>query len=586
MTQELQTPKTQIIEKSQTAKEKIEKPTVKIIPLGGLDEVGRNMTVFEYHDPALNIKDIIIVDIGLQFPEEDMPGIDYIIPDISYLKDNDLLKHIKGVIITHGHYDHIGGIPHLMGQLGNPAIYTAPLTRGIILKKQADFKDQQKPNIILIGKDDKIKLGAFDVEFFRVNHNIPDGLGIVIKTAIGTIVHSGDFKFDHSPIGDEPADISRIAQIGSQKILALLSDSTNAENPGYSISEKTIQDNLEIIFKDSPGRIILATFASLLSRVQEVINLAEKYDRKVAIDGYSMRLNVEAAKELGYIKAQKSIFINASQIDSYPPNKIIVVCTGAQGEGNAVLMRIASREHRYVQVRKGDTVIFSSSVVPGNERSVQGLKDLLCQQGAKIYHSQMMDIHASGHAQQEDLKMMINLINPKFFIPIHGSFYMRKAHAELAEAVKIPSENIVMAQNGNIINIEENKIWMDKKKVPTNYIMVDGLGIGDVGQVVLRDRQAMARDGMFVIIIAIDKQTGEIKTSPDIISRGFIYMRESQELLKQVRQRTRLIVKQTIGQQIPINWTDVKDNLRDKIGQFLYTKTQRRPMVLPVIIGV
>lgn len=563
-----------------------EKPRLKIIPLGGLEEVGRNMTLFEYENPETKKRDIIIVDMGLQFPEEDMPGIDYIIPNISYLKDNNLIPFIRGIIITHGHYDHIGAIPYLISQLNNPPIYTTGLTRGIILKRQDDFTDQPKLNINLIKKNDKIQLGCFNIEFFHVNHNIPDGVGLAIETPVGTIVHTGDFKFDHSPIGDEPADISKIAQIGAKKVLALLSDSTNAEVPGYSISEKTIQDNLEIIFKDAPGRIITATFASLLSRVQEIINLAEKYDRKVAIDGYSMRMNVEAAKELGYIKFQKGDLIKAQHINDYPPKKVVVVCTGAQGEGNAVLMRIANGEHRHIKVQKGDTIIFSSSVVPGNERTVQGLKDILCRQGAKIYHSQIMDIHASGHAQQEDLKMMINLINPKFFIPIHGNYYMLKLHAELAESLGIPPENTLVASNGNIINLDGEKMWIDREKAQTNYIMVDGLGVGDVGQVVLRDRQVMARDGMFVIIVTIDRQTGEIRTSPDIISRGFIYMRESQELLKQVRQRVKVIVRQTVGQQTPANWVYVRDNLRDKIGQFLYSKTQRRPVILPVVIEV
>lgn len=577
----------QIGEQALQSKEQTQKkPRLKIIPLGGLEEVGRNMTIFEYETPEKAERDIIIVDIGLQFPEEDMPGIDFIIPNVSYLKDNNLTPFIRGIIITHGHYDHIGAIPYLINQLNNPPIYATGLTRGIILKRQEDFPDQPKLKINLIKRNDKIKLGYFDIEFFHINHNIPDGVGLAIETPVGNIVHTGDFKFDHSPIGDEPADISKIAQIGARKILVLLSDSTNAEVPGYSISEKTIQDNLEIIFKSAPGRIIAATFASLLSRVQEIINLAEKYDRKIAIDGYSMRMNVEAAKELGYIKFQKGTLIKPQYINDYPPKKVVVVCTGAQGEGNAVLMRIANSEHRHIKIQKGDTVIFSSSVVPGNERTVQGLKDILCRQGAKIYHSAIMDIHASGHAQQEDLKMMINLINPKFFIPIHGNYYMLKLHAELAESIGVQPENILVASNGNIINLDGEKMWIDKEKAATNCIMVDGLGIGDVGQVVLRDRQAMARDGMFVIIVTIDKQTGEVKTSPDIISRGFIYMRESQELLKQVRQRVRVIVRQTTDQQSPINWVYVRDNLRDKIGQFLYSKTQRRPMVLPVVIEV
>ena len=376
---------------------------LKIIPLGGLGEIGRNMMIFEYDNPASPAGgDIIIIDMGLQFPEEDMPGIDYIIPNTAYLKDKK--EKIKGVIITHGHYDHIGAIPHSMRRLGNPPIYTTPLTRGIIMRRQDDFPKAPKLNIHEIKKTDKIKLGCFKIEFFHVNHNIPDGVGLAIDTPVGRIVHTGDFKFDHSPIGDEPADISRISEIANGNVLALMSDSTSAEKPGHSVSEKDIQDNLEIIFREVPGRIIVATFASLISRIQEVINLAEKYNRKVAIEGYSMKMNVEITKKLNYLKVQKGTLIKINQIDNYPPNKTVVLCTGAQGEGNAVLMKVANQEHRHIKIQKGDAIAFSSSVVPGNERSVQGLKDNLWRQGARVYHYQMMDIHAGGHAKADDLK--------------------------------------------------------------------------------------------------------------------------------------------------------------------------------------
>jgi len=550
---------------------------LRIIPLGGLEEVGRNMTVFEYGN------DIIIVDMGLQFPEEDMPGIDYIIPNTAYLKDKK--EKIRGVIITHGHYDHIGAIPHSMGRLGNPPIYTTALTKGIILKRQDDFPEAPKLDIRQINKDSKIKLGCFNIEFFHVNHNIPDGVGLVIGTPVGKIVHTGDFKFDHSPIGDEPADISRISEIANGGILALMSDSTNAEKPGHSISEKEIQDNLEIIFKESAGRIIIATFASLISRIQEVINLAEKYNRKVAVDGYSMKMNTQIAKDLGYIKAQKGTLIKINQIKDYPDKRVVVVCTGAQGEGNAVLMRIANKEHRHIQIQKNDAVTFSSSVVPGNERTVQNLKDILWRQGARVYY-QMMDIHAGGHAQVEDLKMMINLIKPKFFIPVHGNYYMLKLHGEIAESVGIDAKNILVAGNGNVISINEDSIQLSDEKVPANYVMVDGLGVGDVGQVVLRDRQTMAEEGMFVIIATIDSKTGKVHGEPDIISRGFVYLRESKELLNQTREKVKKIVEKASSDEHTVNWSYVKDNIRDKVGQFLYTKTQRRPMVLPVVIEI
>ena len=551
---------------------------LRIIALGGLEEVGRNMTVFEYKD------DIIIVDMGLQFPEEDMPGIDYIIPNTAYLKDKK--DRIRGIIITHGHYDHIGAIPHSMGRLGNPPIYATPLTAGIIKKRQEDFPQAPRLNIHEIKETDKIDLGCFKIEFFHVNHNIPDGVGIVIDTPVGRLVHTGDFKFDHDPVGDKPIDISRLKEISQPGVKVLMSDSTSAEKPGHSISEKEIQDNLEIIFKEAPGRIIIATFASLISRVQEVLNLAEKYDRKVAIDGYSMKTNVEIAKKLGYLKSQKGTIIRVNSANDYPNKKIVILCTGAQGEDNAVLMRIVNQEHRHIKIQKGDAIIFSSSVVPGNERTVQSLKDVLWRQGGRVYHYQMMDIHAGGHGQEEDLRAMLELIKPKFFIPIHGSYYMLKLHGEIAEAVGIPSKNIIIGRNGKVILLGQKSIKISEERVPNNYVMVDGLGVGDVGQVVLRDRQTMAQDGMFVIIAVINSKTGRVYGEPDIISRGFVYLRESKDLLDQVRRKIKEIVSHTATSEHTVNWVYVKENIRDKIGQFLYTKTQRRPMVLPVIIEI
>ena len=551
---------------------------LRIIPLGGLNEVGRNMTIFEYD------QDIIIIDMGLQFPEEDMPGIDYIIPNTAYLKDKK--EKIKGIIITHGHYDHIGAIPHSMSRLGNPPIYTAALTRGIIIKRQSDFPNSPKLNINIINKDDKIKLGCFDVEFFHVNHNIPDSLGVVIKSPAGIVVHTGDFKFDHSPINEEPADIAKITQIGSKGVQLLMSDSTDSETSGHSLSEKEIQDNLSEIIRNCNGRIIVATFASLLTRVQSLVYLAEKNNRKIVVEGYSMKSNVSVARELGYLKAQKSTFISTKEANSLPDDKILILCTGAQGEGNAVLMRLANGEHKTLEVHKGDTIIFSSSVVPGNERSVQNLRDVLCHKGAKIIHYDMMDVHAGGHAPIEDLKMMLNLIKPKFFMPIEGHYYMRELHGEIAESVGIPSKNIIVADNGDVVLLNQQMIGLSKEKVPTNYVMVDGLGVGDVGQVVLRDRQAMAKDGMFVIITVVDSKTGKVIGKPDIISRGFVYLRESKELLSQTRKKTKEIINQTTSSEHTANFNYVKENIRDKIGQLLYTKTQRRPMVLPVIIEI
>ncbi len=551
---------------------------LRIIPLGGLEEVGRNMTVFEYGD------DIIVVDMGLQFPEEDMPGIDYIIPNTAYLKDK--REKIRGVIITHAHYDHIGAIPHSMARLGNPPIYTASLTRGIILKRQEDFPQAPKLDIHQVKVTDKIKLGCFKIEFFHVNHNIPDSLGLAIETPVGLIIHTGDFKFDHSPISEKPADLARITQLGEKGVLLLMSDSTGSETPGHSISENEIQKTIEGIFDGLKGRIIIATFASLLTRIQEIIWLAEKFNRKVAIDGYSMKANVAIARQLGYLKIKKYTLISPKQANQLPDNKVVILCTGAQGEGNAVLMRLATDEHRFLKIHPKDTVIFSSSVVPGNERTVQNLRDVLCRKGNKVINYEMMDVHAGGHAPIEDLKMMINLVKPKFFIPVHGNYYMLKLHGEIAESVGISSENIILVSNGDVVLLNQESIGLSKERVPANYVMVDGLGVGDVGQVVLRDRQSMAQDGMFVIIAVIDSKTGQVRGEPDIISRGFVYLRESKDLLDQTRTKVKKIISQTSSAEHTVNWSYVKDNIRDKIGQFLYTKTQRRPMVLPVVIEI
>lgn len=552
---------------------------LKIIPLGGLGEIGRNMTVLEYEDK------IIIIDMGLGFPELDMPGIDFTIPNTKYLEDKK--NKILGVIFTHGHYDHIGAVPYLLEKIGNPPLFASPLTAAIIKKRQTDFPHAPKLNLKSIKEDEVINIGPFGATFFRVNHNIPDDLGVKIDLPIGTLIHTADFKFDPHPVNDKPTDILKLKSFGDKGVLLLWSDSTNAEEEGHSISEKIIKENLEIIFKQTEGRIISATFSSLLTRVQQLITLSEAYGRKVIIQGYSMKGNVEIARELGYIKTEKHTFIEAKDIHRYPDNKITVIGTGAQGESNAFLMRYASGEHREVHLKKGDTVIFSSSVVPGNERSVQSLKDYLYKQGAHVFHYKMMDIHASGHGKRDDLREMLRLIRPKFLMPIHGYFSMMARHAELAEEVlKMPKEDIVLAENGQIIELTSEKVVATKNFVDSNVIMVDGLGVGDVGEVVLRDRQLMSADGMFVIIAVIDSQTGKIRGEPDIISRGFIYMKESKDLLRQTRKKIKEIISRTVIPGTDINWPYIRNSLRDKIGQFLYSKTRRRPMILPVIVEI
>ena len=552
--------------------------SLRIIPLGGLGEVGRNMMVLDYQGKLL------IIDIGFRMPEEAMPGIDYIIPNISWLKGKE--RDIVGVVITHGHYDHIGAIPFIVSQLRNPPLFAGALARAIILKRQEEFPNQPKLRIFPIEDGKKFQLGPFEIGPFRQNHSIPDNFGFLIKTPVGNIIHTSDFKFDSSPMNDPPTDFERLKRIGNEKILLLMSDSTNAQEPNHSLSEKIIMENLDGIFKEAKGRILTATFASLINRLQQIITLSEKYGRKVALEGHSMKTNLEITQQLGYIKAKKGTIVPTKDILSYPDSKITIMCTGAQGEERAVLMRIVNNEHKLLKIHKGDTVVFSSSVIPGNERTVQYVKDQLFRQKANVFHYKMMDIHASGHGNEDELKEMIELIKPKFFIPIHGQFSMLVSHAKIAQNAGIPENHIALAENGNIVNVTSTQIVIEKEQVPVSYVMVDGLGVGDVGEVVLRDRQSLAQEGMFVVIAVVDRQTGKVRGSPDIISRGFVYLKESKDLLREVRKKVIDIVDKSAGTGGAVNWVYVRDNVRNKIGDFLFYKTERRPMILPVIIEV
>ncbi|MBI2610166.1 ribonuclease J [Candidatus Giovannonibacteria bacterium] len=557
---------------------KIETGVLKFIPLGGCGEVTRSMYIYEYGD------DIVIIDMGLQFPEEDMPGIDYLIPNIEYLIPKK--KNIRGIIITHGHYDHIGAIPHLVEPLGHPPVYTMPLTRGMILKRQEDFKHLGKLSVEVIREDSKLKFGSFEVEFFRVNHNIPDSIGVILKSPAGTIVHTGDWKFDHTPVNEKPIDVERLKGIGDKGVMLLVSDSTGAKDAGRTISESEIQKNLEEIFKNAKGRIICATFSSLLTRIQQLIWLSEKYGRKVLVEGYSMKSNVAVSQELGYLKVKRGTFIGREEFETLPDEQVTIICTGAQGEDHAVMMRIANSEHKFLSLKGSDSVVFSSSVVPGNEASVQRLKDLLYKKAGKIYHSESMDIHASGHAKSEDIKDMIRLIRPRYFIPMHGNYFMLRIHAELAIEAGVKGEHVAIAEDGEIIEMNSNQFRKSKEKAPTSYVMVDGLGVGDIKEVVLRDRQMLSEDGIFVIIAVVDSQSGKIKGSPDIISRGFVYLKESRELLASARHLVKKVTEETTSQMHPINWAFLRDEIREELGKFLFRKTKRRPMVLPVIIEI
>ena len=550
---------------------------LRVFALGGLGEIGKNCYVVEYKD------DILIIDAGILFPDENMPGIDFIIPNTAYLEQK--RDNIRGLLLTHGHMDHIGAVPYLQTKLGNPDIYTAELTKNMVLKRHSEFPHLPKLPIHVVKDGDRVKLGDhFTVEFFHVNHNIPDDLALCIETPAGNFIHTADFKFDPTPVNDRPMDLDKLRKFGDRGVLGLMIDSTSAERSGHSISEQTIYENMDVIFKEATGLLVFGTFSSMINRMQQIVQLAEKHGRKVIFDGYSLKTNVEIAKEMGYLKIEKGTQISMDQLKDYPRERVTIIATGAMGQEGASLMRIVNREHRHVQIQKKDTVVFSSSVIPGNERSVQYLKDMLYRAGVKVYHYQMMDIHAGGHAQQEDLKEMMLLIRPSFLIPHHGHYSMMVSNGELGKSVGIPEENIIIADNGQIINLSPETWWFDSKTVPASYVMVDGLGVGDIGNVVLRDRQALAEDGMFTIIIVIDPKTGKMRTSPDIISRGFIYIKEQKDLLMQVRKRVRHIIE--TEKQRPLNLAYLRDEIRDDVGQFLFQKTERRPMILPVIIEV
>jgi len=553
-------------------------PKLRIYALGGLSEIGRNCTVFECGN------DIVIIDMGLMFPEEDMYGIDYIIPNITSLKGKE--KNIRGLVVTHGHMDHVGGIPLTMQKLGWPTIFTAQLTAGIIKKRQEEFGNANKLNIQLIKNENKIQLGKhFTVEPFHVNHSIPDAFGIALHTPYGTIIYTGDFKFDYTPINEEPIDLQRLAAFGLNGVLALMSDSTDAAIPGHQISESQVSREMDRLIRNHKGRLLISTFSSLISRVGQIIESAERHGRKVLIEGRSMNNNIEIAQKMGYVKFKPGTIVEKNEFQRLPDEKALVVCTGAQGERNSVLMRISSNEHRFLSLRKNDGLAFSSSVIPGNERTVQTLKDSLVRRGAKVFHYKNLDIHAGGHAKQDELKLMMRLTTPKYLIPIHGNYFMRDAHAELGREIGIPNDNIFIAENGQVMQIDNRGAHLSREMVPSDYVMVDGLGVGDVSQVVLRDRVQLADEGMFVVIATIDKRTGKSVGSPDIISRGFVYMRESKELTEKARSQVKKILKDTDSRS-PAFEDHIKNKIRNEVGSLLFKHTKRRPMVLPVIINV
>lgn len=560
------------------SKATLSRNVLRVIPLGGLEEVGANMMAYEYGE------DIIIVDAGFAFPDETTPGIDYIIPETKYLEDRK--KNIRAMFITHGHMDHIGAIPYLLAKLGDPPIYTMTLSAGMIKKRLEEFNLAGRVKLNALTVDDTVPVGNFQVKFFSVNHNIPDSVGLSINTPIGQIIHTGDWKFDHTPINERTTDFHKIATFGGNGVLALMSDSTNANKPGYCLSEKEIGTSIERIFRDAKGRIIFASFSSLISRMQQVLDFSHEHNRKVIVTGRSMVNTLETAISLGYLKVQPKLIIKSEQAAKYPDNQLTVLTTGAQGEEASQLARMSRGEHRSIKIKTGDTVIISSSPIPGNERSIVAVLDNLTRQGATVIYNKMLDIHTSGHAQQEELKLMMQLTKPKYFVPIHGEHHMLVGHSKLAQSIGIPESNCFVLGNGSVLEFNANgEARVLNEKVESGYVFVDGLGVGDVGEVVIRDRQLMAQDGMFVIISTIDRKTSKLVNPPEILSRGFVYMKNNDELIREVKHEIRKMIETHAGKG-EADYADLRQEVRDSVGEYLFQKTQRRPMILPVIIEV
>ncbi|MBI5126563.1 MAG: ribonuclease J [Candidatus Taylorbacteria bacterium] len=554
---------------------------IRIIPLGGVEEIGKNMTAIEYKN------DIVVIDIGFQFKDENTPGIDYILPNTKYLEERK--EKVRAVIITHGHLDHIGGIPYVMPRIGNPPLYTRNLTSVMVKKRQEEFPHEPALDIKIVEKDETIRIGDLRIKFFAVTHTIPDAMGVIVETPVGSIVHTGDLKLDHDngiPTDEEEKEYEKFKK---EKVLLLMADSTNVENPGFSIPEKTVHKNIEEIIRTVKGRLIIATFASLLERMLKIVEYAEKYNKKVVVEGRSMKTNIEICMKLGLLKPKKDTLITVEEIDNFPPERVIILATGAQGDEFAAMMRMSNKSHKYIKITKRDTVLLSSSIVPGNERSVQKLKDNLSRQGAYIIHYKIADVHSSGHANRDETAWIHKKINPKFFMPVHGYHYMLRVHGEIAKETNgLTEDQVIIPDNGSVIEIQEGgtKIVKLKEKAPSGMVMVDGFSVGDVQEVVIRDRQMLAQDGIFIVFAIVNAQTGKLKKSPDIISRGFVYLRESQELLHGAR----IVIKNTIENSTkgmnPINMDYVKANITDEVSKYLFQKTAKRPIVIPVLLTI
>ena len=553
---------------------KTDNKSVKIIPLGGLEQIGMNITVIEYEN------DIIVIDCGLSFPEDEMLGIDLVIPDVTYLKEN--IEKVRGFVITHGHEDHIGSLPYVLKEVNAP-IYATKLTSAIIESKlkEHNLLKTTKRRVIKYGQT--INLGCFRVEFIRTNHSIADAAALAIYTPAGIIFHTGDFKVDYTPVYGKPIDLQRIGEIGKKGVLALLCDSTNVERPGYTMSESTVGKTFDSIFSDySRQRIIVATFASNVDRIQQIINSAAKYGRKIVIEGRSMVNIISVAKELGYIKMPDEMLIDIEQMKDYNDNQLVLITTGSQGETMAALPRMAASIHKKVTIKPGDVVILSSTPIPGNEKAVSKVINELSMKGAKVIYQ---DTHVSGHACQEEIKLIYTLINPKYAIPVHGEYKHLIRHAELAQSLGIPKENIFLLSSGKVLSLSEEKAAITGE-VPAQGILVDGLGVGDVGNIVLRDRQLLSENGLIIVVVSLEKYSNQVLAGPDIVSRGFVYVRESENLMDEARDVVERALMRSLSNRNNSDWSRMKTEIKDSLSEFIWKKTKRNPMILPIIMEV